>query len=226
MTMSWSDLLFAHWSLPAELLRPLLPRGLELDLYDGRAWLSMVPFRMAHVGPRGLSDLPWISAFPELNLRTYAVADGRPGVWFFSLDAANPAVVALARAAFHLPYFRARMSLRRDGEAIDYASERTHADAPTARFEGRYSPVGETFQAAPGSLNHWLTERYCLYAATPSKLYRGEIHHPPWTLQRAELAVGTNTVAAAAGLTLPAEAPLLHFSRQQDVLAWRPTQVR
>ncbi len=226
MTMSWCDLLFAHWPLPPEVLRPLLPRGLELDLYEGRGWLSLVPFRMAHVGPRGLPDLPWISAFPELNLRTYAVSGDSPGVWFFSLDAANPAAVALARAGFHLPYCRARMSLRREGEAVAYASERTHGGAPPARFEGRYAPVGDSFQARPGTLDHWLTERYCLYAATATALFRGEIHHPPWTLQRAELAIEHNTVAAAAGLTLPPQAPLLHFSRQQDVLAWRPTQVR
>jgi uncharacterized protein len=229
MTMSWCDLLFAHWPLPAEALRPLLPRGLELDLYEGCAWLSVVPFRMAHVGPRGLPDLPWISAFPELNVRTYAVAGGKPGVWFFSLDAANPAAVALARVGFHLPYFRARMSLRSEGDAIVYSSERTHRGAPPARFEARYAPRngsnGELYQAAPGTLDHWLTERYCLYAATPTRLYRGEIHHPPWALQRAELAVEQNTVAAASGLVLPAEAPLLHFARQQDVLAWRPTPV-
>jgi len=156
MTMSWCDLLFAHWPLPAEALRPLLPRGLELDLYEGCAWLSVVPFRMAHVGPRGLPDLPWISAFPELNVRTYAVAGGKPGVWFFSLDAANPAAVALARVGFHLPYFRARMSLRSEGDAIVYSSERTHRGAPPARFEARYAPRngsnGELYQAAPGTL--------------------------------------------------------------------------
>ncbi len=225
MTMSWCDLLFAHWPLPAELLRPLLPRGLELDLHGGLGWVSLVPFRMAHVGPRGLPDLPWISAFPELNLRTYAVAGGKPGVWFFSLDAANPAAVTLARVVFHLPYFRARMSLRRDGEAVVYASERTHPGAPAARFNATYTPKGETFEAAPGSLDHWLTERYCLYAATPTTLHRGEIHHAPWALQQAEFVLEENSVAAASGLVLPAEAPILHFARQQDVLAWRPRRV-
>jgi hypothetical protein len=225
MTMSWCDLLFAHWPLPAELLRPLLPRGLALDLHEGRGWVSLVPFRMAHVGPRGLPDLPWISAFPELNLRTYAVAGGKPGVWFFSLDAANPVAVAIARAAFHLPYFRARMSLRREGDAVVYASERTHRGAPAARFKAKYLAKGETFEAAPGSFDHWLTERYCLYAASPSTLYRSEIHHLPWQLQRAELAIAENSVATASGLSLPAEAPVLHFSRQQDVLAWRPTPI-
>ena len=185
--------------------------------------MSVVPFRMAHVARAGCRTCPGL-AFPELNLRTYAMAAGKPGVWFFSLDAANPAAVALARAGFHLPYFRAAMSLRREGEAVVYGP-----GGPTAARQWRGSGGAmrrwRAFGAAPGTLDHWLTERYCLYAASATKLYCGEIHHPVWRLQRATLALEENTVATASGLVLSDVPPLLHFSARQDVLAWRPTRI-
>ncbi|MCK6513638.1 DUF2071 domain-containing protein [Myxococcota bacterium] len=112
MTMSWLDLLFAHWSFPAEVIRDLLPPNITLDTYEGRAWVGVVPFRMANVGPRGLNWLPGVSAFPELNVRTYVVHEGKPGVWFFSLDAANMLAVQAARLGFHLPYYTPPSSSR------------------------------------------------------------------------------------------------------------------
>ena len=222
MHMTWHDLLFAHWPVPAAALRALIPAPLQVDEYDGTAWLGVVPFRMSKVTPRGVPALPWLSAFPELNVRTYVTAEGKPGVWFFSLDAANPVAVAVARAWYHLPYFRARVrcaALASGG--VRYESMRTHRGAPAAQLRGEYRPVAPASPAARGTLDYFLTERYCLYAADAhGRVFRGEIHHRPWPLQAAEADFAINTMALAHGVTLPQRAPLLHFARTLDVLAW------
>ncbi len=230
--MRWHDLLFAHWPLAPDVLRLHIPADLALDTYEGHAWLGVVPFRMSGVRPRGVPALLWFSAFPELNVRTYVTAGGKPGVWFFSLDAANPIAVEGARRLFHLAYFRARMRCVERAGWIHYRCRRTDrrpaSDQPLAQrfagqgeFVGRYQPVGEEFQARPGTLEYFLTERYCLYAADGrGRVYRGDIHHAPWALQRAEAEISVNTMPAADGFTLPDSPPLLHFARRQDVLAW------
>src|ERR1700719_2414268 len=221
MAQSWHDLLFAHWAVDVAMLRPHIPEKLEIDTFDGRAWLGIVPFSMTAVRLRWTPPLPWLSAFPELNVRTYVTAQGKPGVWFFSLDAANALAVVAARLTFHLPYFRARMKCREVAGWIEYQSHRSHSGAPDAEFDGRYRGVGEFFRAHPGTLAHFLTERYCLYSATPKgRIYRGEIHHPPWLLQVAEARFMQNSMAEAAGLAMPVERPLLHFARRQDMVAW------
>lgn len=221
MTMSWLDLLFAHWSFDPAVIRALLPAGLELDTYEGRAWVGVVPFRMAHVGPRGLNWVPGVSAFPELNVRTYVVANGKPGVWFFSLDAASRVAVFAARTFFHLPYFRAHMSCEARDGWIAYRSERRHPGQPAGEFVGRYRGIGEPYLSAPGTLEQWLTERYCLYAQDRAgRIHRGEIHHQAWPLQEAEAEIETCTVTDGWGITLPDEAPVLHFVQRIDVLGW------
>jgi uncharacterized protein len=227
MAQSWHDLLFAHWPVDASMLRPYIPAKLDIDTFEGRAWLGIVPFSMTGVRLRWTPALPGISAFPELNVRTYVTAQGKPGVWFFSLDAANSLAVFAARLSFHLPYFRARMKCRGADGWVEYQSERSHGGAPAAAFEARYRPVGEFFEAQRGTLAYFLTERYCLYSAAPeARIYRGDIHHPPWLLQQAEARLTRNSMAEAAGLTLPAESPLLHFSRRQDMVAWAPAALR
>ncbi len=227
MAQSWHDLLFAHWPVSEATLRPHIPARLAIDMFGGQGWLGVVPFRMSGVRLRGTPAVPWLSAFPELNVRTYVVADGKPGVWFFSLDAGNAIAVAIARAWFHLPYFRARMScVKREGW-IEYSSERTHRGAASGALRGRYRPNGAAFFAEPGSLEHFLTERYCLYTADgEGRLIRGEIHHAPWPLQIAEAELAKNTMAEAAGFSLPAAQPLLHFSKRQDVVVWQPQRVQ
>ncbi len=229
MAQKWHGLLFAHWPVPASTLRELIPLPLEIDTYEGSAWLGVVPFRMSGVRLRGVPPLPGLSAFPELNVRTYTTTGGKPGVFFFSLDAGNRLAVSAARRFFHLPYFHARMSVRASGEAIHYASQRINGNAKArelnAEFAGRYRPTGSVFRALPGSLEHWLTERYCLYAAdTRVQIYRGEIHHRPWPLQPAEVELVMNTMTAPIGIRLPDTRPLLHFARQQDVVVW-PSQL-
>lgn len=229
MAQSWHDLLFAHWPVPIESLRQALPSALEIDTFDGEAWIGIVPFRMSGVRLRGTPALPWISAFPELNLRTYVKHGDKPGVWFFALEAGNPLAVAIARGWFHLPYFRAHMKLAAAGEGSDdihYASRRTHRGAAPAELVARYGPTGPAYSARRGTLEHWLTERYCLYAAAGERLFRGEIHHPPWPLQPAHAEFERCTLPRAHGLVLPATQPLLHFARRLDVIIWRPEHAR
>ena len=168
MRQRWGDLLFMHWPVPAAVLAPFLPPRLALDLYDGHAWLAVVPFRMWDVRTRFTPPIPGANQFLELNVRTYVHLDGVPGVWFLSLDATNALAVWAARTFFHLPYLRARMTLARPAPGqVRYAAHRTHAGAPAAHFATTWA-VGELFpatEAAPGSLAFFLTERYCLYAA-------------------------------------------------------------
>ena len=167
----------------------------------------------------------WALAFPEINVRTYVTAEEKPGVWFFSLDAASLGAVVSARMAFHLPYFWARMQMNLDSDGVAFASRRRRAGAGGVDFAGRYRPTGPVFQSAPGSLEDWLTARYCLYAADrTSRVYRAEIHHPPWPLQTAEAEIALNTMTVPQTIPLRGE-PLLHFARQIDVLTWLPTKV-
>jgi hypothetical protein len=221
---SWCDLLFAHWPVPVAALRPLVPPELTIQEFDGTSWVGVVPFRMAGVMRRPLPDLPWISAFPELNVRLYVECQGKPGVWFLSLDATNPLAVWAARRFFHLPYFRARMELKHNGEAVRYRSIR--ADDVALAFEGTYRPTSEPYLAQAGTLERWLTERYCLYALSPQgKLYRTEVHHHPWPLQDAEAEITRNDLLSPHGLQPSGPPPLLHFARHLDVVVWSPEAV-
>jgi len=226
LRQTWGDLLFAHWPVNPEALRSLLPPALELEAWEGKAWVGIVPFCMSGVRPHWLPTVPGLSTFPELNLRTYVRAAGRSGVWFFSLDADNTVAVVVARATFHLPYYMAHMRAERVGGAVDYASRRAHPRAPAARFIGRFGPIGPPAVPRPGTLEHFLTERYCLYTAGPEgQLYRADIHHAPWDLQSAEAEITENTIAAASAIALPDCAPLLHFAARQDALAWTPRRI-
>lgn len=221
MRQVWHDLLFAHWPVPVELLRPTLPPGLTVDTYAGQGWVAVVPFRMSGIRPRGLPAVPQLSNFLELNLRTYVTAGDKGGVFFYCLDASNPVAVAIARSTFRLPYYNARMQLADDGATIRYRSQRTHRGAAPAEVRVSYGPTGAVRLAEPGSLEHWLTERYCLYTADGrGRIYRGEIHHAPWPLQPAAAEFTTNTMPQAHNIRLPDSAPLLHFARRLDVVVW------
>jgi uncharacterized protein len=224
--MSWHDLLFMHWPVHEEALRSLIPPALHLDTFGGSAWLSVTPFRMTGVRPRFLPSVPPLSNFPELNVRTYVTAGGKPGIWFFSLDAGNPVAVRLARATFHLPYLDAEMSCAVVGDEVHYRSVRTRGGTPGAELAARYRPVGEPSESRPGTLENFLTERYCLYAADGrDNVYRGDIHHHPWPLQPAEAEVEKLTMTEQIGVALPETGPVLHFSERLDVLAWSPRRI-
>ncbi len=226
LAMQWQALLFMHWPLPAAVLRPLIPPGLTLDTFDGWAWLGVVPFTMAGVHARFLPPLPGTTTFPELNVRTYVTTEGKAGVYFFSLDAANPLAVRAARLGFRLPYYDAAMSTARSGGAVAYASTRTHHGAPPAAFTARYRPTGPVSHSTDGSIDAWLTERYCLYSAAGTQtIWRADIDHTRWPLQPAEAEIVCNTMVNPLRLVLPPTSPLLHFARRLDVIAWLPQVV-
>jgi hypothetical protein len=220
--MRWHDLLFLHWPVRPEVLRPLIPDVLEIDTYEGWAWIGVVPFRMTGVRPHYLPALGQYAAFPEINVRTYVKTPGRSGVWFFSLDATSWLAVRVARAWYGLPYYDARIDIALPPEYIHYHSVRVHRGAAAAEFQGAYCPSGPVYQATPGALDWWLTERYCLYAVGGrGQVGYGDIHHSPWPLQAAEVSLSVNTMTAPLGIELPSTKPLAHFARQLTVLAWR-----
>jgi uncharacterized protein len=220
MAQTWEDLLFAHWRAPADTVRALLPDGLELDLFEGDAWIAVTPFRLTGLRARGLPPVPFASSFLELNIRTYATAHGKPGIWFLSLDASSQLAVLAARQGYKLPYYRAEIQAEwRDGW-VEYESRRRDSRGAPASFRARYRPVGDAAPPAQGSLAHFLTERYCLYTVdSEGRLLRGEIHHPPWPLQPAAAEIDENTMLPADHELLDDE-PLLHFSARQDVVIW------
>lgn len=221
MRQTWHALLFAHWPVAPDALRPHLPAGLALDTFAGRAWVGIVPFWMSGIRPRGMPAPPVLSRLDEINVRTYVTTEGKPGVWFYSLDAGRALAVAVARGVFHLPYYHARFSIHRAGETIVYASRRLAPATPHAAFRATYCPTGPVFTPEPGTLEHWLTERYCLYTTdTHGRLLRGDIHHAPWPLQAAEAEIAERTLARAAGIALPDTPPLLHYAARQEVLIW------
>jgi len=218
MAQTWRDLLFAHWPVMEAELRRVVPPQFELDLFEGQGWIGVIPFRMDGIHPRFTFPLPWISATPEINVRTYVTCGGKRGVCFFSLDASNVLAVKIARRVFHLPYFQATMNVRSKGETVRYQTKRSGAE-----FRGSYAPSSNVEFARPGTLEYWLTERYCFYALdSKDNVVRGDIDHAPWPLQRAEARIEANSMAASAGITLPDAAPMVHFSRKIDVVVWMP----
>lgn len=223
MRQTWHDLLFAHWPIEAGRLRSLVPPQLPLELFAGTGWLTLAPFHMSGIRARGLPAMAKLSRFPELNVRTYVTRDGKPGVFFFSLDAASLTAVRAARALYRLPYFHARMSVAEKKGWIHYSCARVNSGA---EFRGRYRPIAPVQRHQPGSLAHWLAERYCLYTVSREKVFRGEIHHLPWPLQDAELEVEVNTMGEASGILLSAQAPLLHFAKKLEVLLWPLRQIQ
>lgn len=238
MRQRWAALLFLHWEVDPDALRRLLPPGLELDTFDGRAFVGLVPFTMTGVRPRSLPAVPGLSNFHEVNVRTYVHHRGRdPGVWFFSLDAASAVAVKVARWSYHLPYFHARMSLeppdrairaaldRGESPTIDYASERLAPGPIPATCRLRYRPGGSPRPASPGTLDHFLIERYILYAFADGRLYQGRVHHPPYPVQSARLESLEETLVAAAGIARPEADPLIHFAREVRVRIYPPRRL-
>ncbi|MGF1451617.1 MAG: YqjF family protein [Opitutales bacterium] len=214
LRMRWLDLLFLHWRLEPEALEARLPEGLVLDTFDGSAWIGLVPFDM-RIAPRALPYLPWLGAFPEINVRTYVRREDAHGVWFFSLDVSHALPVWVARTLFHLPYFKAKVGCQRlaDG-TIDY-----RLDHPERQAHVRYRPSGIHIPAPVGSLEHFLTERYFLYSADArGRLFRGRIAHQAWPLEAVEVALDANTATPPFGAEGPPASAL--FSRALDVKAW------
>jgi len=226
MSQRWNDLLFAHWPVRAAEIEALLPEGLEADLFQGSAWLGVVPFWMDMIQLRGVPSIPGARKFPELNLRTY-VRDRQtatPGVYFFSLDAGNLLAVLFARGFYHLPYYWAQMSVKPRGDReVEFYSRRLMSRTPV-RFSARYRGLGPShrlMQSRPGTIEYFLTERYCLFSQNSMKrLVRANIHHVPWPLEEAEAEFELNELPAQVGLELQDTKPLLHYSRHLAVYVW------
>jgi hypothetical protein len=232
VTQRWNNLLFAHWPVPVASIRALVPEELKIDTFDGSAWVGVVPFWMDRIQLRGVPLLPGAKSFPELNLRTY-VRDRRTnasGVYFFSIDAASPLAVAVARIFFRLPYYWARMKIEeRIPGNFHYTSTRLFNKTPV-HFEARYRSRGASFKMAenrPGTLEYFLTERYCVFTTNhKGKVFRGDIHHAPWPLEEAEAEVDATELAAAHGIQLPDTKPVLYYARELAVYIWPLETVR
>jgi len=218
LTQRWHNLLFAHWPVAPAALRSLVPQPLVLDTYNAQAWVAVTPFQIAGNRARLLPPLPPTSSFPELNVRTYVTFDGKPGVYFFSLDAGSFLAALGARLGYGLPYFHAAMRIKLEEGGFKYWSRRYGAEA---EFLARYAPAGNPRNPQRGSLEHFLTERYCLYrVGARGALYRADIHHLPWPLEDATASIERNTVASAAGIQLPDAAPLLYYAGELKVYIW------
>lgn len=230
LSMRWEDVLFAHWPVDPEVVAATLPAALDVDVRDGRAWLSVVAFVMSDLRPR---FAPVGLSFPELNLRTYVTHEaGPPGIYFYNLDADDRLGVPVARRLFGLPYYRADVSVDRAGDDVRFRSSRRHGNAPPAEFDGTYRPTGEPFVAERGSLASFLTERYRFYAASSGGLlpeadlggdtvYAGDVAHEPWTLRDATVEVRRNDLFRAAGFDAPNGEPICHYGEGIDVTAGR-----
>lgn len=214
MAQVWRDLLFAHWNVRPAAIRHLVPKEFGLDSFDGEAWVTITPFHMS-LRMRGLPPLPGMFDVPELNCRTYVTVEGKPGIYFFSLDIASHAAVFGARTFFHLPYFHSQMRIDKRGGSISYCSVRGKA-----RWLGTYAAASGVRHAQPGSLDYFLAERYCLYTVRKQRTYRGEIHHVPWPLQSASVSIKENSVANAAGIHLLDDPVHVCFARELKVLVW------
>ncbi len=199
MYQRWRSLLFLHFSCDPEEVQRLLPPGLEVDTFDGKAWVGLVPFRMEGIRPRFLPALPGISGFPETNVRSYVHRAGRePGVWFFSLDAANPLACHVGRTLWQLPYFTSVMCFTADKDSRRYTGVRQQGEILSLVHAEVGAPISDP---RPGSLEYFLIERYLLYANRAGQLYRGRVHHPPYPLRKATVTQFDDGQIAASGLT-------------------------
>lgn len=224
MTQTWNHLLFAHWAVEPELVKAMIPRGLNLDTFDGKAWIGVIPFNISHIRLRALPPIPYTTSFPEINVRTYVTRDDKPGVWFFSLDASHALAVWMARTFVHLPYYHARMQVRTErGNRVLYRSHRLNPVGREGRFIAAYQPLGSRFTPQRNSLDDWLTHRFCLYSSSDKHLYRVDIHHLPWNLQEANATFDENTMVPE---QLPLmEQPRLHYARQMKTFIWLPARL-
>jgi uncharacterized protein YqjF (DUF2071 family) len=228
LAQRWNDLLFAHWRVELKQVAALLPDGLVADSFDGSAWLGVVPFWMDRIKVRGMPTIPGARSFPELNLRTY-VRDhrtGTPGVYFFSLDGANLLAVMVARSFYHMPYYWAEMQIEdREEQGFAFYSRRRFAGKPVI-FKARYRGLGPTRKLAEspaGSLEYFLTERYCLFTHNKAgEPVRANVHHVPWPLEEAEAEIERNDLPGSIGIRLERQEPVLHYSRRLAVYMWPP----
>ena len=217
---TWGKLLFMHWKIPLDTLRLHVPGQLEIDTHDGHAWIAVVPFTIWGMRASFLPPIPGLSEMHELNVRTYVHHRGTPGIYFFSLDANSAAAVLGARTFFLVPYYNAEITLKQDGDRINYHCERTQAGSPPATFDAAWKIGKPLPESQPGSLEFFLTERYCFYTVSGETVYRCRVNHPPWPLQTASVSSYSSTMIEAAGIPEPTRKPLLHYAEELTVDVW------
>lgn len=223
----WKDLLFAHWRIEPQRLSRLIPEPLEVDTFDGAAWIGVVPFRMCNVRPRYAPEVGPISNFLELNVRTYVTYKGIKAVYFFSLDASNAVAVFIARNVYKLPYYLARMTFAATSDPpwITYTCDRSGHKSSPVLFEGKYRPCSQAETSSPGSLAEFLTERYCLMLVSGGNVIKTDIHHAPWQLCQAEAEIKSNSMSLPLGIQLNGPPDALHFSSCMEMVNWNPNQI-
>ncbi|MBS4174515.1 DUF2071 domain-containing protein [Bacillus sp. FJAT-49736] len=227
MRQSWRNVLFLHWPIPPEKLRPHIPSILQIDTFNGSAWLGIILFVIEGIFPFGLSSVSLTPKFPEINVRTYVTYNGKPGIYFMSIDVENWASLKIAKRWYRLPYKSAQISLRKEKQTYSFQSIRKGNENPSISFKGEFGPVSEVYYAKEGTLDHWLTERYCLYSSNNvGNIYCGEIHHRPWPLQKAEIEMVRNTLFIPFNLDFPKVKPIAHFSTGVDSLMWNIKKLR
>lgn len=214
----WKHLMFVHFPVYPAFVEHLLPEGLELDTINEEAWISIVPFKVDKLRIRKLPPLPFLYPFSEVNVRTYVKKDGIPGVYFFSMDAANLLAVTGAKIA-GLPYFHAKVKLKRRAKKYYFKSVRKSEEKEI--FKATYKPSGKLFYPEEGTIDYWLMERYALWAYHNDVLIRGDIHHKQWKIQHADVIIDKETLTSA---YLPNNAflsePLAHYAKSKRVLIW------
>lgn len=218
---AWSNVLFTHWPISAELLRPHIPRSLEIDTFDGTAWLSVVVFVMEGIYLRGLSALSVTPKFAEVNVRTYVQRNGKPGVYFMSLDVGDLASLMIAKRWYRLPYKAAQISSNKEGQTFFCQSQRKGQAKVPIGFHANYIPLAEVYISKKGTFDHWLTERYCFFSTDKrANIYCGEIHHQPWPLQKVDTEICRNSLFTPFQFDLSDEKTIAHFSKGLDSFFW------
>ncbi len=211
MTQTWTDLLFAHWPVPAEVMRNHIPAMLKIDTYEKYAWVTIAPFAVSKSRLRLLPPIPFVSRFLQLNLRTYVVYNNQPGVYFLSLDANSRIAAGVARSFLNLPFYSSCIDLQKKGSQFHFCSRRASPES-SAEFSCLYQPVSSVFHAQKDSLDGWLTERYVMYFVRRQQIYRGDLFHFSWPLQYAEAEISINTLPETCGFRLQGSPALLHYA--------------
>ncbi|MGG2091983.1 DUF2071 domain-containing protein [Bacillus sp. S13(2024)] len=227
MRQTWKNVLFVHWPIPAEILQPYIPSSLKIDTFDGYAWIGVVIFVMDGIYHRRLPSVSLVSKFPEINVRTYVQYDGKPGVYFISLDVEDWASYTIARKWFRLPYYSAQISFQKEGQTFHCQSMRKEKTNTPITFNGKYVPLSEIYFAKKETLDYWLTERYCFYSTdNKSNIYCSEIHHLPWPLQKVETEIYMNTLFSPFHFDFTEIKPIYHFSKGVDSLIWNIKKIQ
>lgn len=222
-TQKWEDVLFLHWPVSPKELRPHIPPCLHLDLYDDAAWLGIVFFQVKGMRPRALPSVPCISSYLQLNVRTYTTYMGKPGIYFISLDVNSRLASILARAVYSLPFRAANMKIDKQGNEINMVSVMDHSYRKEG-FSCGFTPVSPAFYAKVDSFDYWLLERYCLWSLKRGNLFRTDIHHTKWSLQKAEVIIRSNSMASFLPRKSFLDDPIVHYSALKHALFWLPVR--